>query len=168
MRFLRILPAVWAIISWSFSSLTRKVALGSNSTTNPGNSSSSSFDIRLLVVSPRRRRRTEPAAGATGPSTPAPPCPTILRIQDRIPSPPRVAGKPTFPRRSLYGRGPQTISETRAQAEKYMARFLQRPEARSRRGTRSSGGRRTGGVFRLSEWAWRLRRGLTLSALLEV
>src|SRR5271166_60836 len=55
MRFLRILPAVWAIISWSFSSLTRKVALGSNSTTNPGNSNSSSFDIGLLLVSPPRR-----------------------------------------------------------------------------------------------------------------
>ena len=40
MRFLRILPAVWAITSWSFSSFTRKVALGSNSTTVALNSSS--------------------------------------------------------------------------------------------------------------------------------
>src|SRR5580658_5297419 len=45
MRFLRILPAVWAIISCSFSSFTRNVALGSSSTTKPGNSSNSSFDI---------------------------------------------------------------------------------------------------------------------------
>src|SRR5260370_23099186 len=47
------------MISWSFSSLTRNVALGSNSTTNPGNSSNSSFDIKLLQVSPRRRRASE-------------------------------------------------------------------------------------------------------------
>src|SRR5690606_18532855 len=46
MRFLRILPAVWAMISCSFSSLTRNVALGSSSVTVPGNSSSSSFDIQ--------------------------------------------------------------------------------------------------------------------------
>src|SRR6266567_545375 len=48
MRFLRILPAVWAIISCPFSSLTRKVALGSNSETVPGNSSNSSLAIRVL------------------------------------------------------------------------------------------------------------------------
>src|SRR5437763_7605257 len=48
MRFLRIFPAVWAIISCPFSSLTRKVALGSNSETVPGNSSNSSLAIRVL------------------------------------------------------------------------------------------------------------------------
>src|SRR4051812_36195495 len=48
MRFLRILPAVWAIISCPFSSFTRKVALGSNSETVPGNSSNSSLAIRVL------------------------------------------------------------------------------------------------------------------------
>src|SRR4029077_18599369 len=46
MRFLRMRPAVCAMISCSFSSLTRKVAFGSNSVTTPGNSSSSSFVIR--------------------------------------------------------------------------------------------------------------------------
>src|SRR3984893_6452334 len=51
-RFLRIFPAVCAIISWSFSSLTRKVAFGSNSTTVPGNSSNSSFDICFLEFRP--------------------------------------------------------------------------------------------------------------------
>src|SRR5215217_5225713 len=45
MRFLRMRPAVWAMISCSFSSLTRKVALGSNSVTTPGNSSTSSLAI---------------------------------------------------------------------------------------------------------------------------
>src|SRR5215831_9850520 len=48
MRFLRILPAVWAMISCPFSSFTRKVALGSNSETVPGNSSNSSLAIRVL------------------------------------------------------------------------------------------------------------------------
>src|SRR5258708_38591282 len=57
MRFLRILPAVWAIISCPFSSLTRKVALGSNSETVPGNSSNSSLAIRVLC-------RKDRAAGA--------------------------------------------------------------------------------------------------------
>src|ERR1700682_581629 len=55
MRFLRMRPAVWAMISCSFSSLTRKVAFGSSSVTTPGNSKSSSFAIdiqRLLCVSP--------------------------------------------------------------------------------------------------------------------
>src|SRR5271166_5011682 len=60
MRFLRILPAVWAMISWSFSSLTRNVAFGSSSTTNPGNSSSSSFDIGLLVGIAVRAERQAP------------------------------------------------------------------------------------------------------------
>src|ERR1700679_472522 len=50
MRFLRILPAVWAMISWSFESFTRNVALGSNSLTVPSNSSSSSFAIRPLAA----------------------------------------------------------------------------------------------------------------------
>src|SRR5262249_19707631 len=49
MRFLRILPAVWAMISWPFCSCTRKVALGSNSLTMPSNSRSSSFAIRPLA-----------------------------------------------------------------------------------------------------------------------
>src|SRR5262245_45299948 len=48
MRFLRILPAVWAMISWSFSSFTRNVALGSTSLTVPGNSNSSSFAMHAL------------------------------------------------------------------------------------------------------------------------
>src|SRR5690554_6884944 len=47
MRFLRILPAVWAMISWSFSSFTRNVALGSSSVTTPGNSSISSLAIHF-------------------------------------------------------------------------------------------------------------------------
>src|SRR5688572_25326357 len=51
MRFLRIRPAVWAMISCSFSSFTLKVALGSSSVTTPGNSSISSFAIRLLPAS---------------------------------------------------------------------------------------------------------------------
>src|SRR5215510_2496846 len=46
MRFLRMRPAVWAMISCSFSSLTRNVAFGSSSVTTPGNSKSSSFAIR--------------------------------------------------------------------------------------------------------------------------
>src|SRR5262249_49481432 len=45
MRFLRMRPAVWAMISCSFSSLTRNVAFGSSSVTTPGNSKSSSFAI---------------------------------------------------------------------------------------------------------------------------
>src|SRR6266699_1427424 len=51
MRFLRMRPAVWAMISCSFSSLTRNVAFGSSSVTTPGNSSNSSFaiDIRVRV-----------------------------------------------------------------------------------------------------------------------
>src|SRR5215813_9896089 len=51
MRFLRMRPAVWAMISCSFSSLTRKVALGSSSVTTPGNSSNSSFVIRRPALS---------------------------------------------------------------------------------------------------------------------
>src|SRR5260370_17986897 len=51
MRFLRMRPAVCAMISCSFSSFTRKVAFGSNSVTTPGNSSSSSFAIRYPDVS---------------------------------------------------------------------------------------------------------------------
>src|SRR5262249_38761665 len=47
MRFLRMRPAVCAMISCSFSSLTRKVAFGSSSVTTPGNSNSSSFAIRF-------------------------------------------------------------------------------------------------------------------------
>src|SRR6218665_1367305 len=48
MRFLRMRPAVCAMISCSFSSFTRKVALGSSSVTTPGNSSTSS----LAILSP--------------------------------------------------------------------------------------------------------------------
>src|ERR1700730_12143672 len=48
MRFLRILPAVWAMISCPFSSFTRNVALGRSSLTVPGNSSSSSLAIMPL------------------------------------------------------------------------------------------------------------------------
>src|SRR5690242_9905128 len=48
MRFLRILPAVCAMISWPFSSFTRNVALGSSSETIPGNSSNSSLAIPIL------------------------------------------------------------------------------------------------------------------------
>src|SRR3984957_11522349 len=50
MRFLRILPAVWAMISWPFCRRTRKVALGSNSLTVPSNSSNSSLAIRPQLV----------------------------------------------------------------------------------------------------------------------
>src|SRR5579863_8284661 len=57
MRFLRIVPAVWAMISCSLSSFTRKVALGSNSLTVPGNSSSSSFAIRPLDTRATRPKR---------------------------------------------------------------------------------------------------------------
>ena len=60
-RFLRTLPAVWAMISWPFSSFTRKVALGSSSLTVPGNSRSSSFAIRPLGCFARRGDCTEPA-----------------------------------------------------------------------------------------------------------
>src|SRR5260370_41244096 len=49
MRFLRMRPAVWAMISCSFSSFTRKVAFGSSSVTTPGNSKSSSFAIRVQL-----------------------------------------------------------------------------------------------------------------------
>src|SRR6185437_12703330 len=48
MRFLRILPAVWAMISWPFCRSTRKVALGKSSLTVPSNSSNSSLAIRPL------------------------------------------------------------------------------------------------------------------------
>ena len=41
-RFLRMRPAVWAMISCSFSGFTRKVAFGSSSVTTPGNSRTSS------------------------------------------------------------------------------------------------------------------------------
>src|SRR4029453_13417432 len=50
MRFLRILPAVWPRISWPFSSSTRNIALGSNSTTRPRISRSSSLAIQILVM----------------------------------------------------------------------------------------------------------------------
>src|SRR5689334_16188205 len=50
MRFLRMRPAVCAMISWSFSSLTRNVAFGSSSVTTPGNSNSSSFAIRFPKI----------------------------------------------------------------------------------------------------------------------
>src|ERR1700739_138144 len=50
MRFLRILPAVWAMISWPFWRRTRKVALGSNSLTVPSNSSNSSLAIRPQLI----------------------------------------------------------------------------------------------------------------------
>src|SRR5262245_7033690 len=63
MRFLRMRPAVWAMISCSFSSLTRNVAFGSSSVTTPGNSSSSSFAIRNPAFS-NRDRRTAPAPTA--------------------------------------------------------------------------------------------------------
>src|SRR5271155_4440608 len=59
MRFLRILPAVCAMISWPFSSVTRKVALGRSSLTVPGNSRSSSFAIRPLAVVWRAGECTE-------------------------------------------------------------------------------------------------------------
>src|SRR6476661_8943800 len=50
MRFLRILPAVWPRISWPFSSSTRNIALGSNSTTLPRISSNSSLAKRTLSL----------------------------------------------------------------------------------------------------------------------
>src|SRR5689334_4718805 len=46
MRFLRILPEVWARIVWSLSSFTRNIALGSSSDTTPVNSIRSSLAIR--------------------------------------------------------------------------------------------------------------------------
>src|SRR5262245_16447731 len=61
MRFLRIRPAVWAMISCSFSSFTLNVAFGSSSVTTPGNSSISSFAIRLL---PNRSSRENGRARA--------------------------------------------------------------------------------------------------------
>src|SRR3979490_467046 len=51
------------MISCPFSSLTRKVALGSNSETMPGNSSSSSFAIRFLCRLPVPRH-----LGVSGPA----------------------------------------------------------------------------------------------------
>ena len=47
MRFLRILPAVCARISWSFSNFTRNIALGRTSLITPLNSIRSSFDILI-------------------------------------------------------------------------------------------------------------------------
>src|SRR5271156_3802652 len=44
MRFLRILPLVWAKMTCSLSSLTRNIALGSSSVTMPLNSIISSLD----------------------------------------------------------------------------------------------------------------------------
>src|ERR1700689_4484095 len=55
MRFLRILPAVWAMISWPFCKRTRKVALGSNSLTVPSNSSNSSLAIDPQLGAVMRR-----------------------------------------------------------------------------------------------------------------
>src|SRR4029077_43828 len=49
MRFLRILPDVWARIVWSLSSFTRNIALGSSSATTPVNSIRSSLAIRPPV-----------------------------------------------------------------------------------------------------------------------
>src|SRR5215472_3421887 len=67
MRFLRMRPAVWAMISCSFSSLTRNVAFGSNSVTTPGNSKSSSFAIRYLTFGKQGRARRRPeGAQASG------------------------------------------------------------------------------------------------------
>src|SRR5262245_11068308 len=60
MRFLRMRPAVWAMISCSFSSLTRNVAFGSNSVTTPGNSRSSSFAIRCPALCTTEQPAREP------------------------------------------------------------------------------------------------------------
>src|ERR1700693_3424153 len=57
-------PAVWAMISCSFSSLTRKVAFGSSSDTTPGNSSSSSFAIGDLVLLRTAGRSPRPKSAA--------------------------------------------------------------------------------------------------------
>ena len=48
MKFIRSLPLMCAITSWSFSSLTRNIALGSFSTTVPSSSITSAFDIQFL------------------------------------------------------------------------------------------------------------------------
>src|SRR5437868_12673761 len=67
MRFLRILPAVWPRISWSFSSLTRNIAFGSSSTTWPRISRSSSLAIhprRGLVRWEAKKRRRNSGKGA--------------------------------------------------------------------------------------------------------
>src|SRR5581483_4854003 len=61
MRFLRMRPAVCAMISCSFSSLTRKVAFGSSSVTTPGNSNSSSFAIRCPDCCPQAGSVANPA-----------------------------------------------------------------------------------------------------------
>src|SRR5262245_30088714 len=60
MRFLRMRPAVWAMISCSFSSLTRNVAFGSNSVTTPGNSRSSSLAIRCPALCATERPARAP------------------------------------------------------------------------------------------------------------
>src|SRR6266851_8550796 len=62
MRFLRMRPAVWAMISCSFSSFTRKVAFGSSSVTTPGNSKSSSLAIRYPAICKQDRRWCRPKA----------------------------------------------------------------------------------------------------------
>src|SRR5665213_1402857 len=63
MRFLRILPAVWAMMTWLLAiSLTRKLALGSSSSTMPSNSSCSS-----LAIDPRWRWLRGGDMSKTGP-----------------------------------------------------------------------------------------------------
>ena len=59
MKFFLILPEMWAKISWSFSSLTRNIALGIASKMVPSNSITSfdiySFQIRLFSIHLFRR-----------------------------------------------------------------------------------------------------------------
>src|SRR3954463_16181750 len=76
MRFLRILPAVWAMMTWSLAtSFTRKVALGSNSSTIPSNSSCSSFAISPLIFAAqpaadcRLTSQNQGLSGIRGPPT---------------------------------------------------------------------------------------------------
>src|SRR3546814_610514 len=62
MRCLRILPAVWASTSWSLSSFTRNIALGSSSTTVPWNSSRSSLAICPSYLIRRRGSSRRPGS----------------------------------------------------------------------------------------------------------
>ena len=64
MRFLRILPEVCARTSCSLSSLTRNIALGSNSVTVPENSIRSSFAINTHPNEYSRPGTADPKTGA--------------------------------------------------------------------------------------------------------
>src|SRR5215471_21658022 len=90
MRFLRMRPAVWAMISCSFSSFTRKVAFGSSSVTTPGNSKSSSLAIRYPAICKQDRRRRRPEGAEASGIRPDP-------QPSRLPFP-HVRNRRAFPR----------------------------------------------------------------------